>query len=112
MLHGLRRREFFVAATCALDGFAVAQAMGLRLSEEVSVAGFDGTDVARFALPALTPVLYAPLARGGAAAGTLLQLIADGYPEMSSFPRLRIAQPAAPAPEAEPTPPTVLCNTR
>ena len=151
MLHGLRRRESFVAAMneaglsieliedtdfsaaqaasatrrllersprptaivyasdpMALAGIGAAHAMGLRSPEDVSVAGFDGTDIARYVFPALTTVVSDPVAWGRAAASTLLQLVADGHADdvELSAAQLRIAQSTAPPPEAEPHPPT------
>ena len=91
----------------ALAGIGAAHAMGLRSPEDVSVAGFDGTDIARYVFPALTTVVSDPVAWGRAAASTLLQLVADGHADdvELSAAQLRIAQSTAPPPEAEPHPP-------
>ena len=90
----------------ALAGLGVVQAMGLRSPDDVSVAGFDGTDIARYVFPTLTTVVSDPVAWGGAAAGTLLHLVADGHADDVDLAaaELRIAESTAPPPDAEPTP--------
>ncbi len=144
MLHGLRRRQSFVAAMhdagmstdsiedtdfsparsvsatrrllqrsprptaiiyasdpMALAGLGTLQAMGLRAPDDVSVAGFDGTEMARYVYPSLTTVVSDPVAWGRAAASTLLQLVAEGKADDLELEaaRLRIARSTAPAPE-------------
>jgi DNA-binding LacI/PurR family transcriptional regulator len=149
MLHGLRRRESFMAAMreaglpveliedtdfsaaeaasatkrllersprptaivyasdpMALAGMGVAQAMGLRSPDDVSIAGFDGTDIARYVFPTLTTVVSDPAAWGRVAASTLLHLVADGRADDVELPaaQLQIAESTAPPTDAEPTP--------
>jgi DNA-binding LacI/PurR family transcriptional regulator len=150
MLHGLRRRDSFVASMgaaglpadlvhetdfspasaawatqclleqtprptaivyasdpMALAGLGVLQTLGLRAPDDVSVAGFDGTDIARYVYPALTTVVSDPIAWGREAAQTLLRLIREGAADDVELPaaRLQIAQSTAPPPgEASPTP--------
>ncbi len=154
MLHGLRRRDSFVAAMreagltddlvedtdfsaaaavratqrllertprptaiayasdpMALAGLGVLQAQGLRAPEDVSVAGFDGTDLARYVHPALTTVVSDPVAWGREAARTLLRLISDGAADDVELPAARLqvarstAPPAAESGEATSAPP-------
>jgi DNA-binding LacI/PurR family transcriptional regulator len=155
MLHGLRRRDAFVASmreaglpadlveetdfspaaaaratrslleceprptaivyasdSMALAGLGVLQALGLRAPADVSVAGFDGTDIARYSYPALTTVVSDPVAWGREAARTLLRLIRDGTADDRELPaaRLQLAQSTAPpgggAPPAPPQHPS------
>jgi DNA-binding LacI/PurR family transcriptional regulator len=90
----------------ALAGLGVTQALGLRSPEDISIAGFDGTDLAHYVFPTLTTVVSDPAAWGRAAAGTLLRLIADGHADdvELSAAQLRIARSTAPPPAAEPPP--------
>ena len=61
----------------AIAGMGAAQQAGLRVPEELSVAGFDDSELAEFVHPGLTTVRADPYAFGEAAARTLNQLI-DG----------------------------------
>ena len=90
----------------ALAGLSVAHALGLRLPDDLSVAGFDGTDIARYVFPALTTVVSDPVAWGRAAADTLLRVIADGRADDVELPAalLRVAQSTAPPPQHTPSP--------
>ena len=85
----------------------VIQARGLRCPDDISVAGFDGADIARHIYPALTTVVSDPVAWGRSAARTLLQLIADGRADDVQLPaaELRIAQSTAPLIELGAPPP-------
>jgi len=85
----------------AVAGLGIIQARGLRCPDDISVAGFDGADIARHIYPALTTVVSDPVAWGRSAASTLLQLIADGRADDVQLPaaELRIAQSTAPLTE-------------
>ncbi len=85
----------------AVAGLGIIQARGLRCPDDISVAGFDGADIARHIYPALTTVVSDPVAWGRSAARTLLQLIADGRADDVQLPaaQLRIAQSTAPLTE-------------
>ncbi len=149
MLHGLRRRDAFVAALAeagvvtdlvestdfspaaaaraterllqrtprptaiayasdpmALAGLGVLHGRGLRVPEEMSVAGFDGTDIARYVFPSLTTVVADPFDWGREAARTLLRLTVDGSVDDIELPaaRLRVARSTAPLGENHPSP--------
>ena len=70
------------AVFCANDltaiGFmARAQDLGLRIPEDLSVAGYDGIEIGGYVRPALTTLRTSPRAIGAEAAKTLLDLI-DG----------------------------------
>jgi DNA-binding LacI/PurR family transcriptional regulator len=160
MLHGLRRRDAFVASMLeaglsadlieetdfspaaaaqatrslldrhprptaiayasdpmALAGLGVLQALGLRAPDDVSMAGFDGTDIARYVYPTLTTVVSDPVAWGREAARTLLRLIHDGAADDVELPaaRLQVAQSTAPpgggAPPAPPQHPSTTTSS-
>ncbi|CAN5145181.1 LacI family DNA-binding transcriptional regulator [soil metagenome] len=59
----------------AIAGIGVAQRLGFRVPDDLSVTGFDGSDVGEYLHPALTTVTTAVSEWGGEAARTLLQLI-------------------------------------
>jgi DNA-binding LacI/PurR family transcriptional regulator len=61
----------------AIAGLGAAQQAGLRVPDDLSVAGFDDSELAEFVHPGLTTVRADPYAFGEAAARTLNQLI-DG----------------------------------
>ncbi|GAA0962769.1 LacI family DNA-binding transcriptional regulator [Kribbella koreensis] len=61
----------------AIAGMGAAQQAGLRIPDDLSVAGFDDSELAEFVHPGLTTVRADPHAFGEAAARTLNQLI-DG----------------------------------
>ncbi|PWB97692.1 LacI family transcriptional regulator [Salinibacterium hongtaonis] len=60
----------------ALAGMGVAQRLGLRVPEDLSVTGFDGGEAGRHNFPALTTVVTSVQEWGGASARALLSLIA------------------------------------
>ena len=73
---------------------------GVRVPEEVSVVGFDGTELARHTWPALTTIRSDPEQWGAAAARTLLALTSTGSaPDVELAPaELVTARSTGPAP--------------
>lgn len=66
----------------AIAGLGVAHNRGLRVPEDLSLTGFDGTELGSYLHPPLTTVTTNPLAWGKAAAATLLAAIGDGDPSI------------------------------
>jgi DNA-binding LacI/PurR family transcriptional regulator len=60
----------------ALAGIAVAQRAGLSVPHDLSVSGFDDSDIARYVYPSLTSVATDAVEWGAAAARSLLAAIA------------------------------------
>lgn len=65
----------------AIAGMGVAQREGLRIPEDLSITGFDDSDVGRHINPSLTTVSTAAQTWGEAAATTLLRVIAGDLVE-------------------------------
>ena len=90
----LRRRNRPTAIVYANDPMAVAglgahgQA-GLGVPEDVSVIGYDGTEMARYLHPALTTVHHRPHALGRTAARALLTVIDAGRIDDVDLPAAR-----------------------
>lgn len=84
----------------AIAGLGVLQSRQIDVPGEVSIVGFDGTELARNVHPALTTVESDPEQWGAAAAGTLLRLVADGRADDVELPaaRLVLAESTAPPP--------------
>jgi DNA-binding LacI/PurR family transcriptional regulator len=66
----------------AIAGLGAAQRAGLTVPDDLSIAGFDDSELAEFVHPGLTTVRADPYAFGEAAANTLNQLI-DGTGEVA-----------------------------
>ncbi|WP_328345570.1 LacI family DNA-binding transcriptional regulator [Micromonospora sp. NBC_00421] len=64
----------------AIAGLSIAVQQGIRVPDELSITGFDDTELAGYVNPALTTVRTDPFGWGRAAADALLDLI-DGKPE-------------------------------
>lgn len=60
----------------AIAGLGVAQHAGLSVPRDLSITGFDGSDVAEHVYPALSTVTTDPVTWGSVAARVLLQLVA------------------------------------
>ncbi|MGY1618250.1 substrate-binding domain-containing protein [Geodermatophilus sp. SYSU D00691] len=92
---------FAGADETAVGVLEAARARGLRIPEDLSVVGFDDTEVARLSSPALTTVRQPLQEMGTVALRTALQL-ADGQPIASHHVELAtelvVRQSAAPAP--------------
>ncbi|KIR62213.1 LacI family transcriptional regulator [Micromonospora haikouensis] len=63
----------------AIAGLSVAVQLGIRVPDELSITGFDDTELAGYVTPTLTTVRTDPFGWGRAAADALLDLI-DGRP--------------------------------
>ena len=70
----------------AIAGLGVAQQRGLRVPDDLSITGFDGTDISGYVFPALTTITSDPVEWGRVAARTLLQLIGSGEAENVELP--------------------------
>lgn len=73
------------AIFCSNDQMAIGfikamQAFGVRVPEEVGVAGFDDIAIAQYLQPSLTTVGYSRFAWGQQAASQLIAYIGDGTP--------------------------------
>jgi len=62
----------------AVAGVGVAQRSGLRVPDDLSITGFDGSDVAQYMYPSLTTVTTSVTEWGRAAATLLLTAITGG----------------------------------
>jgi DNA-binding LacI/PurR family transcriptional regulator len=87
----------------AIAGIGVAQRLGFRVPDDLSVTGFDGSDVGEYLHPALTTVTTAVSEWGREAASTLLRLIAGEQPaDVDLTPARLLAREST----ASPTPAT------
>jgi DNA-binding LacI/PurR family transcriptional regulator len=88
----------------AIAGLGVLAKHGLPVPREMSVVGFDGTEMARYVYPALTTIEADAELWGAAAARTLLTLITEGQsPDVVLPPaRLVLGDSTAPPPTAHP----------
>ena len=86
----------------ALAGIAVAQRMGLSVPGDLSMAGFDDSDIARYVYPSLTSVATDVVEWGAAAARALLAVIAGiGVDDTELAPaRLVVRESTGPAPSS------------
>ena len=84
----------------AITGIGVLQEAGLEVPRDLSVVGFDGTEMARHTHPPLTTVRSDPQEWGAAAARTLLTLTTTGTaPDVELPPaQLVTARSTGPAP--------------
>jgi DNA-binding LacI/PurR family transcriptional regulator len=67
----------------AIAGLGVAHQDGLRVPEDLSVTGFDGTALAGHVHPPLTTVITNPFRWGRAAARTLLRVVSRDVPRVA-----------------------------
>ncbi len=88
----------------ALAGVAVAQRAGLSIPRDLSIAGFDDSDIARYVYPSLTSVATDAVEWGAAAARALLAVIAGVARDDTELApaRLVVRESTGPAPEARP----------
>ncbi len=91
----------------AIAGLSVAQNLGLRVPDDLSITGFDGTELASYTHPPLTTVATNPFGWGQCAATTLLATVrdrhVDGVPDVQPEPaQLQVrGSTAAPAGRAK-----------
>ena len=92
----------------AIAGATAAHERGLSIPDDLSVTGFDDTELARHVHPPLTTVRMDALAMGRAAARTLLQLVEKGSAESVELPPAELVlrrSTAPPAPRGRSTAP-------
>ena len=82
----------------AVAGLGTAQRRGLSVPRDLSITGFDDTELGRHLFPALTSVSTDARGWGAAAARALLQAIAGGEPEALALadPGLQVRDSTAP----------------
>jgi DNA-binding LacI/PurR family transcriptional regulator len=88
----------------AIAGLGVAQQRGLRVPADLSITGFDGTDISAYVFPALTTVASDPVEWGRVAARALLTFIATGEAESVQLPpaTLLVRASTGPVPAGHP----------
>lgn len=91
----LRRRRRPTAIVYASDPMAIAglgalSERGIRVPDEMSVTGYDGTELGRHVHPRLTTVQTDPTLWGATAARALLTLVTDGRPDHLDLPAGRL----------------------
>lgn len=74
----------------AIAGLGVAQQRGLEVPSDLSVIGFDGSDLGRHVFPPLTTVAADPMSWGSVAATVLLQLISTGRADDQDLPAAQL----------------------
>lgn len=84
----------------AIAGITVAHELGLRIPDDLSVTGFDDTELAGHVHPPLTTVRMDALGMGRAAARLLLRLVESGSAEHAELPpsELVVRRSTAPVP--------------
>jgi len=86
----------------AIAGLGAAQAAGLRVPDDLSIAGFDDSELAEYVHPGLTTVRADPFRFGEAAARTLNQVV-DGVadvPDVELPPAQLVVRKSTAAPPA------------
>ncbi len=86
----------------AIAGLGVAQQRGLRVPDDLSITGFDGTDISGYVFPALTTITSDPVEWGRVAACTLLELVASGTAESVTLPPAALLVRASTSPPPSP----------
>lgn len=112
LLQGADRPTAIVFANdlMAIAGLSVALKLGLRVPDDLSITGFDGTELASYTHPPLTTVVTNPFRWGQCAAATLLDAVrdrrVDGVPDVQPEPaQLQVrSSTAAPAGHAKKRP--------
>ena len=86
----------------AIAGMSVAHRRGLRLPDDLSITGLDGSQIGSYVFPALTTLKNDPTEWGLAAAGSLLRLIEEGEADDVALPPAELVVRASTAPPARP----------
>ena len=74
----------------AMAGLSWAASRGIRVPEDLSITGFDDTEISAHLQPALTTVSMDVVAWGAAAATRLLQLVGGSPPGQLELPAARL----------------------
>lgn len=82
----------------ALAGITAATEMGLAVPQDLSVTGYDDTELAAHVVPSLTSVRGDPAAWGRAATRTLLDLVEHGSAQDAVLPPARLVTRASTGP--------------
>ena len=90
----------------ALAGIAVAQRAGLSVPQDLSVSGFDDSDIARYVYPSLTSVATDAVEWGAAAARSLLAAIAGTAFDDAELAPARLIARESTGPARGPRPPS------
>jgi DNA-binding LacI/PurR family transcriptional regulator len=86
----------------AIAGIGVAHERGLQLPRDLSIAGFDDSELARYVFPSVTSVRSDPLVWGEQAARTLLTVVATGSADDVELPPARLIARASTGPAPHP----------
>lgn len=88
----------------AMAGLSWAVSRGIRVPEDLSITGYDDTEIAAHLQPSLTTVTTDVLTWGAAAATRLLELIDGARPSPIDLPatRLVVRRSSGPAPQTTP----------
>ncbi|QHC64439.1 substrate-binding domain-containing protein [Rathayibacter festucae] len=88
----------------AIAGLGVAHTRGLRLPDDLSITGFDDSEIAAHVYPSLTSARTRPARWGEAAARTLLDLIENGTaPDVDLEPAGLVVRHSTAPPRSRPT---------
>jgi DNA-binding LacI/PurR family transcriptional regulator len=86
----------------AIAGMSVAHQRGLRLPDDLSITGLDGSQIGTYVYPSLTTLRNDPTEWGLAAATALLRLIEEGDAENVALPPAELVVRASTAPPSRP----------
>jgi DNA-binding LacI/PurR family transcriptional regulator len=86
----------------AIAGMSVAHQRGLRLPDDLSVTGLDGSQIGTYVYPSLTTLKNDPTEWGLASATALLRLIEEGDARNVALPPAELVVRASTAPPARP----------
>lgn len=81
----------------AIAGMGVAHGRGLRLPDDLSITGLDGSQIGTYVYPSLTTLDNDPAGWGIAAATALLRLVEHGEPADVALPPARLVVRASTA---------------
>ncbi len=84
----------------AIAGIGVAAERGLRLPDDLSITGLDGSQIGTYIYPSLTTLDNDPAGWGIAAATALLRLVQEGETDDVALPPARLVVRASTAPPA------------